>query len=58
MNPQKVMQAKSHISYSFDYSHELQMVKTHGLREYRDLADQQVRPFILKNGFQEPIIIS
>ena len=64
------MQAKSHISDSFDYSHEFQMVKTH-LQEYREfdrsltpkMGDnndhlEQVRRFILKNGFQEPIIIS
>ena len=65
------MQAKSYISDSFDYSHEFQMVKTHDLREYREfhrslspkIGDnndhlEQVRRFILKNGFQEPIIIS
>ena len=66
----QVMQAKSYISDSFDYSHEFQMVKTHDLQEYREfdrsltpkMGDskdlEQVRPFILKNGFQEPIIIS
>ena len=67
----QVMQAKSNISNSFDYSHEFQMIKTHDLREYREfersltpkMGDnkdhlEQVRRFILKNGFQEPIIIS
>ena len=67
----QVMQAKSYISDSFDYSHEFQMVRTHDLWEYRgfdrsftpkmgdnnDLLEQ-VKRFILKNGFQEPIIIS
>ena len=65
----QVMQAKSYISDSFDYSHEFQ--KTHNLREYREfdrsvtpkMGDnndhlEQVRLFILKNGFQEPINIS
>ena len=58
-------------SDSFDYSHEFQMVETHDLREYREfdrsltpkMGDnndhlEQVRRFILKNRFQEPIIIS
>ena len=67
----QVMQAKSYISDSFDYSHEFEMVKTHDLQEYREfdrsltpkMGDnddhlEQVRRFILKNGFQEPIIIS
>ena len=75
VNPQKgkkqVMQAKSYISDSFDYSNEFQMVKTHDLREYREFDRsltpktndnndhlEQVRRFILKNGFQEAIIIS
>ena len=31
----QVMQAKSYISDSFDYSHEFQMVKTQDLLEYR-----------------------
>ena len=66
----QVMQAKSYISDSFDYSHEFQMVETHDLREYREfdrslapkMGDnndhlEQVRRFILKNGFQEPIIV-
>ena len=65
----QVMQAKSYIS--FDYSHEFQMVKTHDLQEYREfersltpkMGDnndhlEQVRRFILKNGFQELLIIS
>ena len=65
------MQAKSNISDSFYYPHEFQMTKTHDLREYREfdrsltpkMADnkdhlEQVRRFILKNGFQEPMIIS
>ena len=61
------MPAKSFFD-SFDYSHEFQMVKTHDLPEYEgsltprmdDNNDhlEQVRRFILKNGFQEPIIIS
>ena len=67
----QVMQAKSSISESFDNSHEFQMVKTHDLQEYREfdrsltpkMGDnkdllEQVRRFILKNAFQEPIIIS
>ena len=68
----QVMQAKSCInSDSFDYLHEFQMVKTQDLWEYREfdrsltrkMGDdhdqlEQVRRFILKNGFQEPIIIS
>ena len=32
----QVMQAKSYISDSFDYSHEFQMVKTQDLWEYRE----------------------
>ena len=65
------MQAKSNISDSFDYSHEFQMIKRHDLREYREFDRsrtpkmgankdhlEQVRSFILKNGFQEPISIS
>ena len=68
----QVMQAKSCInSDSFDYLHEFQMVKTQDLWEYREFDWsaapkesnnhdhlEQVRLFILKNGFQEPIIIS
>ena len=67
----QVMQAKSYISDSCDYSHEFQIVKTHDLREYRDfdgsltpkMGDnndhlEQVRRFIFKNGFQEPIIVT
>ena len=66
----QLVQAKSYICDSFGYSHEFQMVKTHDLQEYREfdrsltpkMGDskdlEQVRPFILKNGFQEPIIIS
>ena len=67
----QVMQAKSHISDSLDYSHEFQMVKTQDLWEYREFNIsltpkmdhnhdhlEQDRHFILKNGFQEPIIIS
>ena len=66
----QVTKAKSHISEAFDYSHEFQMAKTH-LQEYREfdrsltpkMGDnndhlEQVRRFILKNRFQEPIIIS
>ena len=65
------MQTKSYISDAFDYSHEFQMVKTQDLWEYREFDRslmpkagnnhdhlEQVRRFILKNGFQEPIIIS
>ena len=67
----QVMQSKSYIFDSFDNSNEFQMVKTHDLQEYRELhrsltpktSDsnehlEQVRLFILKNGFQEPVIIS
>ena len=60
--------ARQILSDSFGYSHEFQMVKTHDLPEYdRSLTPrmgdnndhlEQVRHFILKNGFQEPIIIS
>ena len=65
------MQAKSYISGSFDYLHEFQMVKTQDLWEYREfnrslaqkMGDnhdhlEKIRRFILKDGFQEPIIIS
>ena len=65
------MQTKSYISDAFDCSHEFQMVKTQDLWEYREFDRslmpkagnnhdhlEQVRRFILKNGFQEPIIIS
>ena len=66
------MQAKSYISDSFDYSHEFQNYgKKHMIfRNIGNLTDhshqkwaidndhlEQVRSFILKNGFQEPIII-
>ena len=60
----QVMQGKSYISDSFDYSHEFQ---NYEYREFdRSLTSkmgdnndhlEQVRSFILKNGFQEPIII-
>ena len=66
-----VMQAKSYIPGSFDYSYEFQMVKTQDLWEYREfdrsltrkMGDnhdhlEQIRRFILKDGFQEPTIIS
>ena len=59
------MQTKSHISDAFDYLHEFQMVKTQDLWEYREFDRslmskagnnhdhlEQVRRFILKNGFQ------
>ena len=65
------MEVKSYISDSFDYSHEFQMVRTQDLWEYKEFDRsltpkygndhdhlEQVRRFILKNGFQEPIIIS
>ena len=65
------MPTKSYISDAFDYSHEFQMVKTQDLWEYTEFDRslmpkagnnhdhlEQVRRFILKNGFQEPIIIS
>ena len=65
------MSTKSYISDAFDYSHEFQMVKALDLWEYREFDRslmpkagnnhdhlEQVRRFILKNGFQEPIIIS
>ena len=67
----QVMQAKYYISDSFDYSHEFQMVKRQDHWEYREfdrslapkMGDNhdhldEVRRSILKNGFQEPIIIS
>ena len=64
----KTSNAGQILSDSFDYSHEFQMIKTHDLREYDrsltprmgDINDhlEQVRHFILKNGFQELIIIS
>ena len=67
----QVMQAKSYISDSFDYSHEFQNYgKKHRIRECREFDRsltpktgdnndhlEQVRSFILKNGFQEPILI-
>ena len=66
----QVMQAKSYISDSFDYSHDFQNYdKKHMIfRNIGNLTDhwgmgysndhlEQVRSFILKNGFQEPIII-
>ena len=65
------MSTKSYISDAFDYSHEFQMVKAQDLWKYREFDRslmpkagnnhdhlEQVRRFILKNGFQEPIIIS
>ena len=42
----QVMQAKSNISDSFDYSHEFQMIKTHDVREYREFE----RPLTPKMG--------
>ena len=67
----QVMQAKSYISDSFDYSHEFQNYgKKHTIfRNIGNLTDhspkmggnndhlEQARSLILKNGFQEPIII-
>ena len=44
----QVVQAKSYISDSFDYSHEFQMVKTHDLREYREF-DRTITPKIGDN---------
>jgi hypothetical protein len=65
------VQAKNFLSDSFDYLHEFQMVKTQDLWDYKEFDRSvtpksrnnydhldQVRRFILKNGFQEPIIIS
>ena len=65
------VQAKYFLSDSFDYSHEFQMVKTQDLWDYKEFDRSvmlksgnnhdhldQVRRFILKNGFEEPIIIS
>ena len=53
MNPQKVkkqvVQAKSYISDSFDYSLEFQVVKTHDLREYREF-DRSLTPKIGVNN--------
>ena len=64
----QVLQAKCFISDSFDYSHEFQNYgKKQEYREFdRSLTPkmgdnndhlEQVRSLILKNGFQEPIII-
>ena len=68
---QLYIREKSYMSDSFDYSHEFQMVKTQELWEYKEFDRsqtpkygnkhdhlEQVRRFILKNGFQEPIVIS
>ncbi|KAL9951170.1 hypothetical protein ACROYT_G043787 [Oculina patagonica] len=65
------METKCFLSDSFDYSHDFQMVKTQDLWEYKEFDRsltpksgnkhdhlEQVRRFILKNGFQEPIIIT
>ena len=65
----QVMQAKSYISDSFDYSHDFQNYD----KIFRNIGEfdrsltpkmgdsndhlEQVRSFILKNIFQEPIII-
>ena len=58
----QVMQAKSYISDSFDYSHDLQEYREFDRSLTPEMGDsndhlEQVRSFILKNGFQEPIII-
>ena len=68
------MQAKSYISDSFDYLHDFQnydkkhmIFRNIGNLTARSLTPkmgnsndhlEQVRSFILKNGFQEPIIIT
>ena len=64
-------EAKCFLSDSFDYSHGFQMVRTQELWEYNEFDRsltpkagnkhdhlEQVRRFILKNGFQEPLIIT
>ena len=64
------MQTKSYISDAFDYAHEFQMVTTQDLWEYREFDRslmpkagnnhdhlEQVRRFILKNGFQYHVIL-
>ena len=69
-NEKHAMQTKSYISDAFDYSHEFQMVKAQDLREYREFDRslmpkagnnhnhlEQVRRFILKNGFQYHVIL-
>ncbi|KAJ7371880.1 hypothetical protein OS493_022601 [Desmophyllum pertusum] len=70
-NEKQSMQAKYFMSDSFDDSHDFQMVRTVDLWEYKEFDRsltpksgnnhdhlEQVRRFILKNGFQEPIIIT
>ena len=70
-NEKQLMQRKLFMSDSFDFSHDFQMVKTRELWEYKEFDRsltpknennkdhlEQVRRFILKNGFQEPFIIS
>ena len=65
------MCAKCYMSDLFDQTHDYQMVKTTELWEYREFDRsltpklgndfnhlEQVRRFILKKGFQEPLIIS
>ena len=65
------VQAKIFLSDSFDYSFKFQMVKTQDLWDYKEFDGSvtpksgnnhdhldQVRRFILKNGFHKPIIIS
>ena len=64
-------EAKCFLSDSFDYSHDFQMVRAQELWEYKEFDGsltpkagnkhdhlEQVRRFILKNGFQEPLIIT
>lgn len=70
-NEKQSMQAKYFMSDLFDDSHDFQMVRTVDLWEYKEFDRsltpksgnnhdhlEQVRRFILKNGFQEPIIIT
>ena len=70
-NEKQMMCAKFYMSDLFDQTHDYQMVKTTELWEYREFDRsltpklgnandhlEQVRRFILKKGFQEPLIIS
>ena len=70
-NEKQLIILKFDMSDFFDQSHDYQMVKTTELWKYREFDRmltpksgnehdhlKQIRRFILKNGFQEPLIIS
>jgi hypothetical protein len=67
----QAMKSKSFLSKNFDCSYDFQMVKTLDLWEFREFDRsltpkyvndinhlEQVRRYLLKNGFDEPLIIS